>query len=80
MLYYICFFYTKLNFDQNKDYFKIGDDVDFQIQYQYDNNNTLWNGGYNLLNIPTGCVRLDVKEFTKQSNIKIIENAKKRNG
>ena len=70
LLYYLCFFYTKLYFNDD---LVIGSTVDFEIQFQKDYNNTFWTTSY-----PTSDgIRFDVEDMSKGSGIDIIANAKK---
>ena len=70
LLYYLCFFYTKLYFNDD---LIIGSTVDFEIQFQKDYNNTFWTTSY-----PTSDgIRFDVEDMSKGSGIDIIANAKK---
>ena len=77
LLYYLCFFYTKLYFN---DEFEIGSTVDFEIQFQKDYSNTYWTqtdrriGKY----YPTSPgIRFNVEEMIEASDIDINANAKK---
>ena len=70
LLYYLCFFYTKLYFNDD---LIIGSTVDFEIQFQKDYNNTFWTTSY-----PTSPgIRFNVEDMSKGSGIDIIANAKK---
>ena len=76
LLYYLCFFYTKLYFN---DEFKIGSTVDFEIQFQKDYSNTYWTQTDRLLGkyYPTSPgIRFNVKDMSEGSGIDIIANAK----
>ena len=77
LLYYMCFFYTKLYFNDN---FEIGDAVDFEIQFQKDYSNTYWTQTDHLIGkyYPTSPgIRFNVEEMFKASGIDIIANAEK---
>ena len=77
LLYYLCFFYTKLYFNDN---FEIGDAVDFEIQFQKDYSNTYWTQTDRLIGkyYPTSPgIRFNVEEMFKASGIDIIANAEK---
>ena len=76
LLYYLCFFYTKLYFN---DEFEIGSTVDFEIQFQKDYSNTYWTQTDRLLGkyYPTSPgIRFNVEDMSEASGIDIIANAK----
>ena len=76
LLYYLCFFYTKLYFN---DEFKIGSTVDFEIQFQKDYSNTYWTQTDRLIGkyYPTSPgIRFNVEDMSEASGIDIIANAK----
>ena len=71
LLYYLCFFYTKLYFNDD---LVIGSTVDFEIQFQKDYNNTCWT----TFCYPTSdSIRFDVNDMSKLFGIDIIANANK---
>jgi len=77
LLYYLCFFYTKLYFN---DEFKIVSTVDFEIQFQKDYSNTYWTQTDRLLGkyYPTSPgIRFNVEDMSEASGIDIIANANK---
>lgn len=76
LLYYLCFFYTKLYFN---DEFEIGSTVDFEIQFQKDYSNTYWTQTDRLIGkyYPTSPgIRFNVEDMSEASGIDIIANAK----
>lgn len=79
LLYYLCFFYTKLYFNDD---LVIGSTVDFEIQFQKDYNNTYWTtstyGNLQRFSYPTSDgMRFNVKDMSEGSGIDIFANAKK---
>ena len=79
LLYYLCFFYTKIYFNDD---LVIGSTVDFEIQFQKDYNNTCWTTSIytntQRFSYPTSDgIRFDVQEIKEITGIDIIANAKK---
>lgn len=81
ILYYVCFFYSKINFDQfdssNDKNLKVGDNIIIDIQQQYDYENTYWKSASSLAFSTTGTFMCDVADMIKLSGINVIDTTNK---
>jgi hypothetical protein len=85
MLSYVCFFYSKINFDQfdscTDNNLKVGDNVIMEIQKQSDYENTSWTtdtyGNCSRIPYPTGTFMFDTANMIKLSGINIIDTTNK---